>query len=374
MYATGRKPRGLRLCHLLCILLLSSGLELYSTGIHAEDYQLFTRAKDLRWPWSVARLPDGSFLITEREGRLIRVSDRGQRSVIDGTPDTVFAGQGGFFDIALHPKFAINRLIYLSYAEGEPSSNGTAIYRARLRNGKLEDGERILRVTPDKTTPQHYGGRLLFLDDNSLLLTTGEGFEHREEAQCRGSELGKVLRIDSSGNPAGIASLRDGKATKIFTLGHRNPQGLALDPKTGAIYLHEHGPRGGDELNRLEIGGNYGWPAVTHGVDYSGAYVSPFTTAPEMVDPLWTWVPSIAPSGMAWYNGNAFPKWRSSLLLGTLVSKEVRRLQMHDGSVVKEEILFAEIGQRIRDVRVFGEDIFLLTDSERGELIQVLPR
>jgi glucose/arabinose dehydrogenase len=345
-----------------------------STEVHAESYQLFTRAKDLRWPWSVARLPDGSFLITEREGRLIRIGDRGQRSIIAGTPDTIFAGQGGFFDIALHPQYDINHLIYLSYAEGKPSSNGTAIYRARLSEGRLEDGERILRVIPDKTTPQHYGGRLLFLDDNSLLLTTGEGFEYREEAQSPDSELGKVLRIDGSGNPAGIASLQDGKPTKIFTLGHRNPQGLALDPKTGAVYLHEHGPRGGDELNRLEIGENYGWPVVTHGVDYSGAYVSPFSTAPGMMDPLWTWVPSIAPSGMAWYNGSEFPTWRGSLLLGALVSKEVRRLQMHDGKVVKEEPLFSEIGRRIRDVRVFGEDIFLLTDSEQGELIQVLPR
>jgi glucose/arabinose dehydrogenase len=374
VYGTRRKPRGRHLCHLLCFLLLSTGLELHSTGVHAEDYQLFTRAKDLRWPWSVARLPDGSFLITEREGRLIRVTDRGARSVIAGTPATFFAGQGGFFDIALHPKFEINRLIYLSYAEGEASSNGTAIYRARLGEGKLEDGERILRVAPDKATPQHYGGRLLFLNDNSLLLTTGEGFEQREEAQSRSSELGKVLRIDGSGNPAGIYSARDGKATKVYTLGHRNPQGLALDPKTGAIYLHEHGPRGGDELNRLEIGENYGWPAVTHGVDYSGAYVSPFKTAPGMVDPLWTWIPSIAPSGMAWYNGNAFPAWRNSLLLGALVAKEVRRLQMHGARVVKEEALFGEINQRIRDVRVFGEDIFLLTDAEQGELIQVLPR
>jgi glucose/arabinose dehydrogenase len=361
--------------HRLTLTTLLALLMTWTDGAaRAEEYQLFTIAGDLRWPWSVARLPDDSFLITEREGRLIHLDVRGNRQVVKGAPATLFAGQGGFFDIALHPDFSTNRLIYLSYAEGSPQANRTAIYRARLIDDRLESGRQILRVSPDKNTPQHYGGRMLFLKDNTLLLTTGEGFEHREEAQSRDSELGKVLRIDDSGNPAGMNSALDGKLTRIFSLGHRNPQGLSADPQTGAIYLHEHGPRGGDELNRLDQGKNYGWPAVTHGVDYSGAYVSPFKRAPAMVDPLWTWVPSIAPSGMAWYNGHAFPEWRSSLLIGALVDKEVRRLQIHDGKVVKEEVLFGELESRIRDVRVFGEDLFLLTDSEQGSLIQVLPR
>ncbi|MDP5071750.1 MAG: PQQ-dependent sugar dehydrogenase [Congregibacter sp.] len=337
----------------------------------AEEYRLFTVADNLRWPWSVARLPTDGFLITEREGRLIHLDSAGQRHVLEGTPDTLFAGQGGYFDIVLHPNFAENQLIYLSYAEGIESANGTAIFRARFKNGQLLGGRRILRVDPDKSTPQHYGARMVFLEDETLLITTGDGFEHREKAQSMRSELGKVLRIDDNGSPAGLMG-DEGEPLRIWTLGHRNPQGLTVDLNTNAIYLHEHGPKGGDELNRLEGGNNYGWPAVTHGVDYSGAYVSPFKRAPGFEDPLWTWVPSIAPSGMAWYAGDAFPTWRDSLFIGALVNQEVRRLEMRNGKVIKEEALFKELESRIRDVRVFGDDIYLLTDSEQGSLIQVL--
>lgn len=353
----------------LLILLLAFG----SQPGNAEDYRLYTVADELRWPWSVVRLPDKGFLITEREGRLIHIDKSGERRVLPGTPDTLFAGQGGYFDIVLHPQFPENRLIYLSYAEGREDANGTAIFRARFEDGKLTAGQRILRVKPDKTTPQHYGARMLFLEDETLLITTGDGFEHREQAQSKTSELGKVLRIGDDGSPAGLLDT-EGEPQRLWTLGHRNPQGIARDPNTGSIYIHEHGPRGGDELNKLDVGNNYGWPAVTHGVDYSGAYVSPFKSAPGFVDPLWTWVPSIAPSGMAWYDGATFPGWRNSLFIGALVDKEVRRLEMRNGKVLKEEVLFEEIETRIRDVRVFGDDMYLLTDSEQGALIQVLGR
>ncbi len=337
-----------------------------------EEYRLLTVTDELHWPWSVTKLPNDGFLITEREGRLVHLDDAGVRHVLKGTPDTLFAGQGGYFDVVLHPKFAENRLVYLSYAEGVESANGTAIFRAEFRDDALLNGQRILRVTQDKTTPQHYGARMMFLADFTLLITTGDGFEHREEAQSPDSELGKVLRIHDDGSPAGLLD-KEGKPRRLWTLGHRNPQGLALDSSSGVVYLHEHGPRGGDEINRLEAGNNYGWPAVTHGVDYSGAYVSPFKSAPGFEDPLWTWVPSIAPSGMAWYNGNHFPDWRSSLLVGALVDQEVRRVKLHNGEVVEEEALFSELESRIRDVRVFDDEIYLLTDGEQGALIRVLP-
>ncbi|WP_008293571.1 PQQ-dependent sugar dehydrogenase [Congregibacter litoralis] len=358
--------------------LLSSGLLLLVltmtvAAAPAEEYRLLTVAEDLRWPWCVTKLPDDGFLITEREGRLIHLDAAGDRHVLEGTPDTLFAGQGGYFDVVLHPKFAENRLIYLSYAEGVESANGTAIFRAEFRDGGLRNGKQILRVKDDKTTPQHYGARMLFLADSSLLITTGDGFEHREDAQSRESELGKVLRIYDDGSPAGLLD-EEGEPLRLWTLGHRNPQGLAIDGNSGAIYLHEHGPRGGDEINRIEAGNNYGWPAVTHGVDYSGAYVSPFKSAPGFEAPLWTWVPSIAPSGMAWYGGNLFPTWRNSLFVGALVDEEVRRLTLHKGEVVEEEALFTELGSRIRDVRVFQDDIYLLTDSEEGALIRVVPK
>lgn len=363
--ATRTPPRRWWVAMLLTCLLATIG-----QLAQAEDYRLVTVADELHWPWSVAKLPEGGFLITEREGRLVHLEDSGERHVLEGTPETLFAGQGGYFDVLLHPAFTENSLIYLSYAEGQETANGTAIFRAEFRGGKLLNGERILRVAQDKTTPQHYGARMMFLEDQTLLVTTGDGFEHREEAQSRDSELGKVLRIYDDGSPAGLLD-EEGEPQRIWTLGHRNPQGLAFDASSGTVYLHEHGPRGGDEINRLEGGNNYGWPAVTHGVDYSGAYVSPFKAAPGFEDPVWTWVPSIAPSGMAWYGGGSFPSWHNSLFIGALVDQEVRRLELQDGKVVKEDALFSELETRIRDVRVFGDEIYLLTDSERGALIRV---
>lgn len=342
-------------------------------GAASAAYRLETVAASLRWPWSVARLPDGSFLVTEREGRLVHLYPDGRRVAVAGGPATLFAGQGGYFDVILDADFTSSRLLYLSYAEGEENANATAVYRARLAGDQLIDGARILRVSPDKSTPQHYGGRLLALGDEHLLVTTGDGFEHREAAQDRGSELGKVLCIDTEGNAAGVAGPDGGEPLRIWTLGHRNPQGLAEDSRDGSVYLHEHGPRGGDELNLLTAGKNYGWPVVTEGVDYSGAYVSPFRSAPGLAEPLWTWVPSIAPSGMAFYDGEAFPAWRNSLFVGALAARDVRRLQLLDRRVVAEEILFRELDARIRDVRVFDGEIFLLTDGEEGALIRVRP-
>lgn len=358
--------------HHILSLLLTLLIAVTCRSVVAQDYRLETVADALRWPWSVAKLPDGGFLVSEREGRLLHLDRAGERHVLAGTPATLFAGQGGYFDVVLHPQFRETRLIYLSYASGSENANATAIFRARFDNGQLLDGEEILRVTPDKSTPQHYGGRLLFLGDGTLLLTTGEGFEHREQAQLLGSELGKVLRVDDSGQPAGIRPTSESDSTRIWTYGHRNPQGLTRD-KRGTVYLHEHGPRGGDELNILVGGNNYGWPLTTHGLDYSGAYVSPFKHAPQVSDPVWTWAPSIAPSGMAWYTGADFPQWNNSLLIGALVGKEVRRLELRDQKVVREESLFGELDARIRDVRVFDDEIFLLTDGEQGQLLRVRP-
>lgn len=368
------KARRLRLLALRLSLLALYSCSQAQAQEPAQEYRLETIANELRWPWSVAKLPDGSFLVTEREGRLLQVQADGSREVLSGAPQTLFAGQGGFFDIVLHPEFNDNQIIYLSYAEGTAEANAVAVFRAKLGDGVLMHGEELFRVASNKNTPQHYGGRMLFLAEGDLLLTTGDGFEMREEAQSTRSELGKVLRVDEDGNPAGIRDPGSNEVTRLWTLGHRNPQGIVQIPSTGMVLAHEHGPKGGDELNLLLAGENYGWPAVTYGVDYSGAYVSPFKRAQGMQDPLWTWTPSIAPSGMAWYTGTRFPEWNNSVLLGALVEREVRRLQLYQGAIVKEEALFRELGERIRDVRVFGEDIYLLTDSEQGQLLQVKRR
>lgn len=351
------------------VLLLASVL------VQAANYQLVTLAEPLHHPWSVVQLPEGDLLVSERRGRLLRVSPQGDTTkALSGVPDTLVGGQGGFFDVVLHPRFDTNQLIYLAYAKGSPDENATAVWRARLSGDALLDGEDILVVKPAKPTQQHYGGRLLFLPDESLLITTGDAFDRREQAQSLDSELGKVLRVmDDGSTPPDNPFAREG-AERIWTLGHRNPQGLALDRATGDVYLHEHGPRGGDEVNLLEAGANYGWPAATGGLDYSGAYVSPFTTLPGMTDPLYTWTPSIAPSGLTIYRGEVYPAWQGRMLIGALVDAEVRMLTLSGGAVVAEEALFTGIGERIRDV-YSGRDglIYLLTDSEEGRLIQVRP-
>lgn len=355
--------------------LLLLALILATRPASAQDYEVVTLAEGLRHPWSVVQLPGGDFLVSERPGRLLRITaTSGTIQEIEGGPKTLTGGQGGYFDIALHPQFEQNALVYLAYAQGTPGDNATTLHRARLRDNALIEGEDILATRPSKTTRQHYGGRLLFIDESTLLLSTGDGFDLREQAQSLNSELGKVLRVTDGGKPAPGNPFTHSGAERIWTLGHRNPQGLARDPVTHTIYLHEHGPRGGDELNVLTAGNNYGWPAVTYGMDYSGAFVSPFQSLPGMTEPLHTWTPSIAPSGMTVYRGDAFPDWQGDLLVGALVPEEVRLLELQQGRISAEKSLFREVGERIRDVRT-GRDglLYLLTDSEQGRLIQIRP-
>jgi len=340
-------------------------------------YELVTVAGPLSYPWGIAFLPGGELLVTERSGTLRRIGTDGTISApLGGVPEVFFRGQGGLLDVALDPHFAENGLVYLSYAHGNAEANATQIARGRLAATGLEDLEVIFTVQPTKDTPQHYGGVLAFMRDGTLLVTTGDGFVYREAAQDRHSQLGKTIRINADGSmPADNPFADDPAAAAVWTWGHRNPQGLAVDPSTGTVYQHEHGPRGGDELNRLEPGRNYGWPAVTFGLDYTGARVSPYSELPGMEPPLKYWVPSIAPSGLAVYQGDAFPEWRGSLFVGALVDREVRRLTLENGAVTGEEPLFAELGERIRNVRVGPDDrLYLLTDSEQGRVIRVEPR
>jgi len=340
----------------------------------AGDYQLEPVATDLDNPWSVAQLPDNSFLVTLRAGKLVRIDSEGNSTEVTGVPDTYFAGQGGFFDIVLHPEFESNRLVYLSYAHGTPDANGTAVIKAVLAGNTLEQTEQILLVAPQKDTPQHYGGRMLFLADGTLLVTTGDGFEYREAAQDKASELGKVLRINDDGTVPADNPFKIAGSERVWSYGHRNPQGLTLDDSNGTVYLHEHGPRGGDEINVIEAGNNYGWPAISYGVDYSGAYVSPFTEAQGMMQPIKKWVPSIAPSGMALYQGQDFPDWQGDLFVGALVDMEVRRVDLENGQVVGEEPIFAELGERIRDVRMGADGyLYVLTDGN-GQLVRIIPQ
>jgi glucose/arabinose dehydrogenase len=333
---------------------------LLSTCTAAQDYRLETWAEGLDLPWSLAFLPDGSALVTELGGTLRLIDPGGEVGPpLDNVPPVYFAGQGGLFDVLPHPEFELNRNIYLSFAEGGPKDNGTAVARARLEGQALADVKIVFRNFTRKDTPVHYGGRMAFLPDGTLLLTTGDGFDYREAAQDLGSGLGKVLRMNEDGTPA-----RDNPfpvSPYVYSYGHRNPQGLAVSAG-GAIWLHEHGPRGGDELNRIEAGSNYGWPAITFGVDYSGAIISPHTEWAGMEQPVHQWTPSIAPSGLAIYEADRFPLWKGDLFVGALVDREVRRLEFSGGRFIGEEAVFTEIGARIRDVRIGPQGrLFILT-------------
>lgn len=342
---------------LAMILALITG---YTVWVHAEAYQLETWAGELDLPWSITFLPDGSALVTELGGRLYHIDASGRsRQPVMNVPEVYFAGQGGLFDVVLHPAFADNRLVYLSFAEGGKKDNGTAVARGRLEGSSLEEVEVIFTNFTRKDTPVHYGGRLAFLPDGTLLLTTGEGFNYREAAQDIDSGLGKVLRMNDDGSAA-LGNPFPG-SPYVYSYGHRNPQGLAVS-QSGEVWLHEHGPRGGDELNRIEPGRNYGWPAITFGVDYSGAVISPYTEWEGMEQPQHYWVPSIAPSGLAIYEAGLFPEWRGDLFIGALVNHEVRRLVMTAGTVDREETVFSELAARIRDVRVGPQGaLFILT-------------
>lgn len=325
-------------------------------------------------PWSLAFLPGGGVLVTERNGGLKRI-EGGKVSAVKGVPKVFNEGQAGLFDVVLHPDFARNGLIYLSYAHGSEASNATRIARARLEGDTLRDVTPIFTNSPLKRGPVHYGGRMVFLPDGTLLLTTGDGFDYREQAQRPGSGLGKVMRLTDAGKvPLDNPFVKRADAfSPIYTLGHRNPQGLAYDPVRRMVFEHEHGPKGGDEVNILRPGANYGWPVATFGKDYSGATISPYTSYKGMEQPILYWVPSIAPSGLAVYRGAMFPEWQGDLLVGALVDREVRRVRLSaDGRVLGQESLFRQVGDRIRDVRVAPDGaIWLTTDDAAGKVLRV---
>lgn len=337
-----------------------------------------TLASGLKFPWSMAFAPNGDLLIVEKAGGL-RIFRNGALlpEPVQGLPtDVMVNADSGLHDIALDPDFETTRRIFIAFAEGNEDSNRLAVWRARLDGGRLVDGQVIFRATPDKKDPSHPGGRLGFLADKTFLLTVGDGYDYRAEAQNLRSHLGKILRLDRNGKaPADNPFVsRDDALPEIWTFGHRNPQGLAIDPETGAVWEHEHGPRGGDEINRLAAGSNYGWPLTTNGIDYDGTLIAERAHAPEIVSPLIVWAPSIAPSGFAVYRGDEFADWNGHFLVGALAAKALIRAQIdNDGRSIDEtERLLPDIGARIRDVRV-GPDgrVYLLTDEAEGRLIRL---
>jgi aldose sugar dehydrogenase len=341
------------------------------------DFQIVTLANGLEHPWSLAFLPDGGILVTERPGRLRLFSDGAlQDDPVGGMPEVVARGQGGLLDVALHPDFADNRLVYLSYAGSGEGGANTEVARGRFDGAALNDLEVIFRAEPKVGGGNHFGSRLLFADDGTLYVTLGDRYRYMKEAQNLDNHLGTVVRINDDGSvPDDNPFVGRGDARpEIFSYGHRNVQGLARQPGTETLWSHEHGPQGGDEVNVLTPGANYGWPAITYGIDYSGAIISEKTEAPGMEQPVVYWVPSIAPSGMAFYDGEAFPEWQGDLFVGALSHLHLRRLEIEDQEVVGQEELLAGLSERIRDVRA-GPDGFLyvLTDSAEARLLRLEP-
>jgi glucose/arabinose dehydrogenase len=333
------------------------------------SYRLVTMVKGLEQPWSLAFLPDGRMLITERPGR-VRLFANGklEPKPMPGVPEVRASGQGGLLDVCLHPSFARNGTLYLSYAA--PVSGGalTRVARARLGEGGLSEVTPIFDATPPGGGGNHFGSRIAFDHGGLMYVTCGERYQ-MERAQKLDDLGGKVVRLRDDGSIPGDNPFvdRQGARPEIFSYGHRNPQGLAVNPVTGRVWAVEHGPRGGDELNLLKSGANYGWPLATHGIDYGGGKISDNKSLPGMEDPARVWVPSISPCGLAIYSGNAFPGWRGSFFTGALSADALFRIEVDDERYVTEERLVAGAVPHIRDVRQ-GPDglIYLLTRTDGG--------
>lgn len=351
-----------------------------ATSAETRGYRVDTVAGGLDHPWSLAFLPDGRMLVTERPGRL-RVVERGadgtfalRDAPVDGVPQVLAMGQAGLFDVTVDPGFAQTGIVYLSFAHGAAEANHLRIVRARFDGARLHDVTPIFTSRPAKRAGQHFGGRMALLADGTLVTAVGDGNLDRTDAQRLHTHLGKTIRVHTDGRVPGDNPFvgRDGALPEIYSTGHRNPQ--AMVRVGAALYSNEHGAKGGDELNAIDAGANYGWPITTDGVDYTGARVTPYRTWPGITAPLTHWTPSIAPSGMAFYDGALFPAWRGSLFVSALAERSVRRVPMAGGAPGPQDILFTELGERIRDVRS-GPDgaLYLLTDSASGRVLRIMP-
>jgi glucose/arabinose dehydrogenase len=405
---------------------------LLAAGCSPSDAQVFhssagniaveTVARGLEHPWALAFLPDGRVLVTERPGRMRIVEKDGKLSTaLAGVPKVFASGQGGLHDVVLDRGYAENHTIYFCYAEPVDGGARTALARARLVDEgqpKLDDVKVIFHQQGPLSSGNHFGCRIAQTPDDNLFMSAGEHFTTRDQAQNLGNHLGKIIRIRPDGSvppdnpfvgraalaseasgqrgnsidarahsasedarkraddtrPEPASSARAGARPEIWSYGHRNPQGLALHPATGKLWEHEHGPRGGDEINIIEKGKNYGWPVIGYGIDYNGAKIHESTQKAGMEQPIWYWVPSIAPSGMAFMTGNLFPAWRGNLFVGALAGQILVRLELDGEKVVKEERLLQQLRERIRDVRQ-GPDgaLWLLTDNSSGRLLRVAP-
>lgn len=364
------------LCLFLCCILPAAAQTVAS---EKQRFEVVTLTEGLEHPWGLAFLPDGRLLVTERPGRLRYLDSRGRLDPkpIEGLPPIAVVGQGGLLDVALHPDHARNALLYLAYAAPGPGGQGTEVLRARLDGHVLREAQVLFRLSPKSATGHHFGSRLVLDGKGYLYITLGDRGT-MERAQRLDDHAGSVIRLHDDGriptdNPfVGTA----GALPEKFTLGNRNIQGAVFHPETGELWTHEHGPQGGDEVNIIRPGVNYGWPVITYGRNYgTGTMIGEGTAKPGMAQPLWKWVPSIAPSGMMFYSGKRFPAWHGNLFVGALRGETLVRLELNGATIIREERLLTGMLGRIRDVRQ-GPDglIYLLTDSANGRVLRLEPR
>ena len=373
---------------LAALLIISASLSLANAelfrpsggGKAAANLAVDPIASGLSFPWAIAFLPDGRMLVTERPGRMRIVGKDGKLSPpLAGVPQVFARNQGGLHDVILDRDFAKNGTIYFCFATPVSGGGQTAMARARLVDGeapRLDDVKVIFQQEGPPSSGQHFGCRIVQARDGNLFLTTGDHGGHRNEAQNLGNHLGKVIRVTPDGAvpPDNPFVKRPGAKPEIFSYGHRNMQGAALHPESGKLWAHEHAARGGDEVNIVEAGKNYGWPVINYGVDYSGAKIGASTHREGMEQPIKYWIPSIAPSGMAFYTGNLFPAWRGNLFVGALAGQMLVRLEVSGEKIGTEERLLQNLRERIRDVRQ-GPDgaLYLATDNNNGRILRITP-
>lgn len=350
---------------------------IFCLATFASELQVNELTGHLARPWAVDVLPDNTLVISERRGQLRLWQNNQLSKPITGLPEVYNAGQGGLLDVLVDDNFKSNNTIYVSFSEGDKEQNGTSVISAKLINNQLQDLQYIYRSHDKKSQAYHYAGRLALLPNNQLAFAIGDGYFYKERAQNLDSDLGKFIRINRDGSvPKNNPFQQSNQLPQILSYGHRNPQGVYYDSKRQVLFSHEHGPKGGDEINLIDAGKNYGWPEITYGIDYSGDIISEFTHKEGMEQPLLHWTPSIAPSSLVIYQGKLFPQWQSHMLVTTLKQRELRLVKLAgDGkqvNVQSQQSLIPKVKERFRDITIGNHgELYLITDS--GKLIKITP-
>jgi len=359
------------------VLIIAVFITFYALEIlGSEPFKIKTITRNLQYPWGMVFIDDQTALVTEKTGKIKQITlNTGKQTTISGGPEVVVVGQGGLLDIVKHPLFDQNQLLYFSYSKQIGQQNTTAVAKGQLHRNEIKNIHDILITNATSQGGHHFGSRLAFDKNGLLYVTVGERAD-RKRAQLLGSHAGKVLRIrDNGAIPNNNPFINKANAKpEIFTLGHRNPQGLVYDAESDRMWVHEHGPKGGDEVNLLKAGVNYGWPVITYGKEYSGFKITDKTHHPNMAQPAWQWTPSIAPSGILIITGPQFPEWRGDLLVGALKFRLLSHLSMNQETVTSEKRYLKHLKERIRAIKMGPKgNIYLLTDSAKGRLIKLSP-